>query len=362
MRWKKEVILVILILFSLSAYSISYSVDLIVFKDRAEIDRLRVTGATSYDEGGVGSHELSLYDGENNKLHEYKFTPNFVTTDHPPRELEKTYESFRLPFDPRVKVLVLTNAEGILMTQNNIDIIVCNSDGSCDDDENSISCVSDCRSGIYDGFCDGMSDDLCDPDCCDPACSQSRDPDCRIDSEIFLDCGNGICDDIETHKTCPADCEGKQDGLCDGIGDGICDPDCTESNDLDCAEEIEPPITPPIELPIEPPIELPDQPIDPPVEPPVQPEPLDTASKVNGNMIIIILIAVLIIAGVLVYLNKDNFIHKKIEPEHVKRPGSALEDYIRTNLNSGFSKDQIRSTLTKHGHSDEKIDEMFKNL
>jgi len=360
MRLKKEVILVILILFSLSAYSISYSIDLIVYKDRADIDRVRVTGATGFDQGGVGSHILSLYDGENNKLHEYRFTPNFVTTDHPPRELDRTFESFRFPFDPRAKVLVLTDAETILMTQNNIDTIVCNADGRCDGDENAISCLTDCRSGVNDGFCDGMSDDLCDPNCCDPVCSQSRDPDCRIDSRIALECGNGVCDDIETHLTCP-DCEGKADGLCDGIGDGICDPDCSESDDLDCLTEV-PPIEPPVKPPVKPPEELPVKPPVQPLEPEPQIKPLDTNSKVNGNLIIIILIAVLIIAGILIYLNKDNFIHKSIEPDNVKKPDSALEDYIHTNLNSGFTKDQIRNTLVKHGHADEKIDEMLKNL
>jgi len=359
---KKEVMLVVLVLLSMSAYSVSYSVDLIVYKDRAEVDNLRVTGATSFDHGGVGSHTLSLFDGENNMIHEFHFTPNFVTTDHPPQEVDKTYESFRFPYDPRAKVLVLTNDQGILLTQNNIDDMVCNDDGTCGGSENAISCLNDCPSGVNDKFCDGMLDGVCDPDCCDPVCSQSRDPDCRIDSVIALDCGNGICDDIETHLTCPADCKGRSDGMCDGIGDGVCDPDCTEDEDLDCLTVIDP-IEPvdPIE-PIDPtePID-PIEPID--IEPVVPIEPVDPVGKedVNGNFMVIVLIAGLIIAAVLIFFFKGA-IHKKLNNEDYRRPDSALEDYVKRNLKSGFSKDQIVNTLTKHGHSEGKINDIMRKF
>ncbi len=49
-------------------------------------------------------------------------------------------------------------------------------------------------------------------------------------------CGNSVCDNSETYRTCPADCKsGGADKLCDRVKDDICDPDCSPGLDADCA-------------------------------------------------------------------------------------------------------------------------------
>jgi putative hemolysin len=48
-------------------------------------------------------------------------------------------------------------------------------------------------------------------------------------------CGDGHCGVPENHKTCPVDCKkAGPDGYCEGGSDSICDPDCGSEKDLDC--------------------------------------------------------------------------------------------------------------------------------
>jgi hypothetical protein len=49
-------------------------------------------------------------------------------------------------------------------------------------------------------------------------------------------CGDNVCEENENSGTCPSDCRsGVKDGVCDRIKDGTCDPDCAKSADPDCA-------------------------------------------------------------------------------------------------------------------------------
>jgi len=53
-------------------------------------------------------------------------------------------------------------------------------------------------------------------------------------------CGDGTCGFPENYKNCPTDCpSGSYDLYCDGLKDGICDPDCKKTEDPDCTEERE---------------------------------------------------------------------------------------------------------------------------
>lgn len=48
-------------------------------------------------------------------------------------------------------------------------------------------------------------------------------------------CGNSICQEDESYKTCSQDClSGSKDNYCDKIKDNKCDPDCAEKEDADC--------------------------------------------------------------------------------------------------------------------------------
>jgi thioredoxin 1 len=63
------------------------------------------------------------------------------------------------------------------------EVDVCD-DGYCDTHENYVICPQDCPSGVEDGYCDGIEDDICDPDCT----AETDDPDCAEAS----DGGDGI--------------------------------------------------------------------------------------------------------------------------------------------------------------------------
>jgi len=114
-----------------------------------------------------------------------------------------------------------------VMERASIEIFVreiCNKDGICDPRENYENCPEDCPSGSGDGYCDGLQDLVCDPDC-----SRSEDVDCFCNRD-------GTCEvKMENYLNCPQDCpSGSLDNYCDGLKDDICDPDCKEGEDPDC--------------------------------------------------------------------------------------------------------------------------------
>ena len=61
-----------------------------------------------------------------------------------------------------------------------------------------------------------------------------------IDVSSFADtCGSKICEPYESYENCPQDCKsGNKDGFCDGVRENICDPDCTQKEDSDCAQGV----------------------------------------------------------------------------------------------------------------------------
>ena len=91
--------------------------------------------------------------------------------------------------------------------------IICNNDGKCNHYENVLTCSSDCPSGSRDGWCDRISDSVCDPDCIE------NDPDCNakkpltmssINKTLPVYCNrNYVCDIYENEINCPSDCTQK---------------------------------------------------------------------------------------------------------------------------------------------------------
>ena len=51
---------------------------------------------------------------------------------------------------------------------------LCNNNGICEQNENYLSCASDCKPDEKDGYCIRFKDDVCDPDC-----AYGIDPDCE---------------------------------------------------------------------------------------------------------------------------------------------------------------------------------------
>lgn len=94
----------------------------------------------------------------------------------------------------------------------------------CDAGEDHKTCPGDCKSGERDGYCDKITDALCDPDC-----GRTEDEDCICNSDNTCEKG------LETYKKCASECpSGSSDGYCDGMSEGICDPDCGIEQDPDC--------------------------------------------------------------------------------------------------------------------------------
>ena len=82
---------------------------------------------------------------------------------------------------------------------------VCNYDGVCENNEDFLTCPSDCPSGYEDGLCDHVIDGRCDPDCL-----KEYDIDCI--------CGDGECQEMygEDEITCCQDCGCPNGTVCGG--------------------------------------------------------------------------------------------------------------------------------------------------
>ncbi len=111
------------------------------------------------------------------------------------------------------------------VNQVRFSVVLCNVNGICEanEGENYLNCSQDCKSGSGDNHCDKIADGRCDPDC-----SRSEDQDCLCNR-------NGVCEtEFENHLNCKADCKsGSPEGYCDSLSDGVCDPDC-DGSDPDC--------------------------------------------------------------------------------------------------------------------------------
>jgi|GEM_PF-987742 len=85
--------------------------------------------------------------------------------------------------------------------------------GSCGIGEDYLTCPADCPSGGWDGYCDGQTDSIIDPDCAPGVDPDSASPDTDGDSRI------------DSVDNCPAVSNRQQTDLDgDGVGD-LCDPD-----------------------------------------------------------------------------------------------------------------------------------------
>ncbi len=138
--------------------------------------------------------------------------------------------SDKIPYSSDMeKISVIYNGAVVFSSE----LGLCNKDGSCDGDENYLSCPEDCPLNEKDNVCISKADYVCDPDCL-----EGYDPDCIV---IGDSCGDRKCDtnNNENFASCAIDCGGAADGICDRQKDNVCDPDCTEREDVDCRKEEE---------------------------------------------------------------------------------------------------------------------------
>lgn len=84
-----------------------------------------------------------------------------------------------------------------LIFEKNLEFL-CNNDNSCNNEETSISCSSDCSKSVEDGWCDSIADGVCDPDC-------------QVYADIDCSCGNNVCDSNENAENCADDCYAEEE-------------------------------------------------------------------------------------------------------------------------------------------------------
>lgn len=179
--------------------------------------------------------EVRVLDNRGSILNQAYFIPDFLILSDPPVEVDEAMVEVVFPYTQKIRtVQVLKQGQQVL--RESIWGRVCNKDGICNNNENYLSCPSDCDQYSQDGFCNSISNDhICDPDCLWDAeaggeCSQpicndgiKNQDETGIDTGgicLKLQCDNGIWDSGEEG----IDCGGVCDWQCgqDACGDGIC--------------------------------------------------------------------------------------------------------------------------------------------
>ncbi len=115
----------------------------------------------------------------------------------------KTVSDERCGYSMECAVCVLENGEEVEVTELmelNFKGSVCG-DGKCALGENYKTCSEDCPSGFFDMYCDGVSDDLCDPDCT---------------SETDSDCAEKLVNNVDVAICADKDCFQKSKSFTQG--------------------------------------------------------------------------------------------------------------------------------------------------
>jgi len=109
-----------------------------------------------------------------------KFNVGFMLMSNPPSILDETTKTIYLKYSDHAEEFKLEQHGKVILIQDLSNL--CNHDAICNNDENYLSCPSDCKSYEKDRYCNYERDDGCDPDC-----PENVDWDCRNFSKIFWD-------------------------------------------------------------------------------------------------------------------------------------------------------------------------------
>lgn len=177
-----------------------------------------------------GDYELVVVGPAGKVLWRYLWDPHFdydgpryLGVDYSKIQYDSVPVHVKIPYQPSMETLVLRHGGKEVFARP---LVFCDEDGVCGASETHETCPDDCPLEEKDELCTDRQDGVCDPDC-----APGVDPDCQGE------CGNGLCNQGEDHRSCPEDCaSGGADGLCDEVADERCDPDCGEKweSDPDC--------------------------------------------------------------------------------------------------------------------------------
>jgi len=177
---------------------------------------------------GFGEFTAKLTSSNGKELSQSKFQPSFYILSNPPTETDTDTIILNFDYSEQVKYLeVYHNNDQKLKI--NIKKLLCNKDSVCNENENYLSCPSDCPLYSQDELCSGYSgDNYCDTDCyTDTDCNQENcndniqnqdetsidqggvcaEEDCtlkELNNEIV--CGDSICSECEDEYSCHEDC------------------------------------------------------------------------------------------------------------------------------------------------------------
>jgi hypothetical protein len=213
------------------AYSSTEEILLIDFTlsrdDSVSLNDMRIEIGTA-SEAGFGSYSLIVFSSDGNVQFSHSFDaiftayadpidPNMGFPVLPGQEdmigeygeigLNEIDYIVKVPFNTELSSFQIKKGDNVLY-EDLIDI--CNNNGICEPQrgENYLSCYEDCPSGSLDNYCDGIFDNICDPDCIAQG-REEMDTDCT--------CGNGICDPREDSFYCPEDCGKPKNPFMKGI-------------------------------------------------------------------------------------------------------------------------------------------------
>jgi hypothetical protein len=118
-----------------------------------------------------GDYSVELIDNEGNVINKLNFKVDFVIYTDPPTLVNETWYEIALDYYKSAEKVRIKYKEKVLF-ESTLKVL-CNNNSRCDENENVLSCPSDCNAGNADYYCTGYEDGICDPDC-----SYKLDKDC----------------------------------------------------------------------------------------------------------------------------------------------------------------------------------------
>ena len=173
----------------------------------------------------------------------------------------------------------------------------------------------------------------------------------KISVVQFADkCGDEYCDVGENYLSCPQDCNsGSNDKICDRISDGICDPDCEDNQDEDCYDNT----IQDIQMDKEPIIVKKSNDI---IDDDFINQDIKPLSSNKNNLpwwtFLLVLLGLFVII-VIVWIIIDHHKHKKEKL-------SPIVEYIKNNLQKGYTWEVIKKALMNHNYEENEINKAYR--